>query len=376
MTRLFVIVLLAVMSSGIAQAEERVSTKELGMVSENTNRVFEILKARRARALAGAVKSIQPTQQPVMVAKTTQPENVVVSVEKSSQETFPTATAPVSQVVSNYTANPVKVEKKEHTFDEYTLYAGGWYAMNAHSKGLWTLGEWTHWWAGKEEPQNFGLGITAKADKGWGQNGSHWGYFAPGLNLDYYNAFTDEDDVLAKFRPMYRFGENKSGFMPGGYLQYSHTLGRKDKIIASADGQYFRNDSYLGLALMWEHRFNRNLKVRGGPFAGINFMQNETVVGIGPEIVFDLYDRFEIGLSANFAKRGPFLGAFVGYKVNTDLRMVDSNLRERSVKMEEKGSLPTAVAGEVTVTQTASGNYSTMPTADMVTVSEKTLDEQ
>lgn len=372
MTRLFVFILVVSMSfSGIAQANANDDAKK---IADSREYVEKIMRARFERAHANN-KKLAKAPSEVTVSKNVKSEVIVpVSPEKVVKRSVPTL--PLNQVISTYTANPVQVEKKLHTFEEYTLYAGGWYAMGAKTKGVWTMAEWTHWWAGKENPQNFGAGLTFKADKGWGQNGVHWGYLAPGLNLDYYNALTDADDILAKFRPMYRFGENKSGFMPGGYLQYSHTLGRSDKLVASADGQYFRNDSYLGLALMWEHRFNRDLKVRFGPFAGINFMQNETVIGLGPEIVFDLYDRFEIGLSASFVKGGPFVGAFAGYKVNTDLRMIDANLRERSVKIEEKGSAPAAVAGEVTITKTATGNYSTMPTSEQITVSEKTIDEQ
>ena len=278
-------------------------------------------------------------------------------------------------MISGQTANPVQ-PKKEHHFYEATAYAGGWYAFDARTKGIWGMGELTYWKAAEQSAQNFGLGLTVKADKGWGQNGSHWGYVAPGLNLDYYNAFTEADDFLLKFRPMYRIGEQKSGFMPGGYLQYSHILGRSDKLIASADGQYFKNDSYLGLALMWEHRFNRNFKVRFGPFAGINFMQNETIVGLGPEIVFDLYDRFELGLSANFAKGGPFVGAFIGYKINSDLRYVDANLRERSVKIQEKGTAPEVSADQVVVKKVSSGDYVMLPGMEKVSVSDKTIDQE
>jgi len=376
-----------------AWGQEMVYVEGIGMVSQSTAKVIEILNNRRAKALAANPKAVPmkvevvspPKSVPdAVVALMPKPEPVkeevkaVVVAKAAEEKPVPARTpavAEVSWIISPSTANPVVVEKKQHTFDEYTLYAGGWYAMGAKSKGIWSMGEWTHWWAGKEQPRNFGVGLTAKADKGWSDNGYHWGYFAPGLNLSYYQALGEEDDILAKFRPMYRFGEKSSGkgFMPGGYLQYAHTVGGRDKLIASADGQYFGGDSYLGLALMWEHRFNRDIKVRFGPFAGLNFMRSETVIGLGPEIVFDLYDRIEIGISANFAKGGPFLGAFAGYKVNTDLRAIDANLRERSVKLEQKG---VEMNQETTVTKVSTGDYVIMPGTNQVVVSEKTMDEE
>lgn len=373
------VALLMLMSlTGIASAEEKmVQVEKFGYVTQDTADVLEILKKRRAKAMETEVRK----ETPAMVKNMKAESAPAVQISKQGSED------PISKIISSYTsepAKPVKDEMKEekyfkHTFDEYTAYAGGWYAMDAKSKGIWALGEWVHWGTNMEDPQNFGAGITIKGDYGWAkQDGVHWGYIAPGINLDYYRGLTEQDDILIKLRPMYRFGEKISGtgFMPGAYLQYAHILGRNDKIIASADGTYFRNDSYLGIGLMWEHRFNRDFKMRFGPFAGFNFLKEETIFGLGPAVVFDFYNRFEIGLSANFAKGGPFLGAFAGYKINTDLRAIDASMREKSVKMEEKGSATKMVTDNVMVEKTATGDYSILPDADQIIISDKTLDEE
>ncbi len=368
MTRLVVVMLLVLMSfSGIAQAQEKkIVIEGVGEVNESTAYMLKIMRARQARA----------SQTLASVEKIASQEETKSSVNVESAAVASSQVANVASVVAPYTATPVSTDNQKffkHSFGEVSAYAGGWYAMGAKSKGVWTLLEWTHWMTKKEKPENFGIGATLKADYGENRAGYHWGYIAPGINLDYYRALTPKDDILVKARPLYRFGQRNSGsgFMPGGYLQYSHVLGSQDKIITSADGQYFRNDSYLGLSLMWEHRFNPDFKVRGGAVLGINFLKGETVVGIGPEIVFDLYDRFEIGLSANFAKNGPFLGAFAGYKLNTDLRAVDAAIRQRSVKLEQQG---TTIAPEgIRVEKSSDGSYTTLPGA--VSISTKTLDE-
>lgn len=327
-----------------------------------------VMNARINRAL----KKAQPTA-PVKTeaTKTVNDEKVMAATAIK--------VAPVSVVVP-YTAYPIKKEenKAKHSFEEFTLYAGGWYAMKAQSKGVWAQGEWTHWVSLLDRPENFGAGLIAKYDHGRSKDGYKWGYFAPGLNLDYYRTITEADDFLAKFRPMYRIGEgnSRSGFMPGVYLQEAHVLDRNNKLIFTVDGQYFPNDSYLGIGVMLEHRFNKDFKVRIGPVLGVNFLQDLTVIGIGPEIVFDAYNRFEIGLSANFAKGGPFLGAFVGYKFNSDLRLIDSALRERSVKIISGEETPIAKAEEVKVKITEDGNYTTLPMqASGISLSTKTLDE-
>ena len=390
---------------GIAQAERKVYVEGLGReVSESYAQVYNIQKARRERAfaktpetsLAAPPEVADSVPAPVSISTETVQVTKTVTVTKEAVETAPEVAAPIADqtakvvpapplpignVVSPNTAYPVRAEKSGHSFDELYGYLGGYYALGARTGGLWTIGEWTHWkdlQYNKVDLGNFGAGLTVKADKGWGQNGSHWGHVDPGFNLDFYRGVTEEDDILLRFRQTYRFGEKTSGsgFVPGGYFQVSHILGYDDKIIVSADGEYFRNDSYLGLALMEEHRFNRDLKVRFGLIAGFNFLQGETIFGLGPEIVFDLYDRLEFGLSMSFAKGGPFMGAFAGYKVNSDLRAADAALREGSVKIQQQGTAPEVKANEVKVSKTATGDYSTMPDANKVTESEKSLDEQ
>lgn len=223
-------------------------------------------------------------------------------------------------------------------FNELSVYAGGW--INPHgSSGVWGMGEFLRWQR-TDGPVNYGFGIVSQLDYGWGKNNSHWGYASVGPALSLYTEFGLNDSFQVKLRPQYRFNEHPKadGWMPGAYLEYDHVLGRNDKLFLTADGHYFKNDSWLGLNAYWEHRFNRAVKTKVGFGVNWNFFKDETPFGFGPSLSVKLYDRFIVGWSANFIDGGPLYGLYAGYELNTDLMELDAAIRERSVELKKPAS--------------------------------------
>jgi hypothetical protein len=187
-----------------------------------------------------------------------------------------------------------------------------------------------------EDPQNFGFGLTVKGDQGETGDGRYdWSSIAVGPNFDYWAELgMGEDYFLAKLRPLYRWKQDgSSGFMPGAYLEFDHTMGQNDTVIAVLDGQYFPGDSYASLSLLWDHRFNTKFKIKGGFSLTGNFGE-DSIFGIGPTVSVRLYDRWILGASLDFLENGgSVFGVYGGYEVNTDLRQWDAQSREDGVTL-------------------------------------------
>jgi len=274
-------------------------------------------------------------EQIVVVADAAPPANPVMQM--------PVVTSEAIREVAVAAKDSPASKSKWDSFHEVSAYAGAYKSLGADSKGLWIMGEWVSWHTDRMSSSNYGIGLTAKADRGWGENGSRWGSFAVGPNLDYWTELAPNQYFLAKARPLYRWNENggyksSNGFMPGAYLEYSNAFARNDTFIAALEGQYFRNDSFLGLNLMIEHRVNKDVKIKYGMSGSIQGGGlNENVLGFGPTLSVKLYNRFVFGTSLNFIKGGPTLGLFAGYEINTDLIALDAMIREKSVKQESQG---------------------------------------
>jgi hypothetical protein len=236
--------------------------------------------------------------------------------------------------------------KTKPGFNEVSAYAGGW--INPHGvKGVWAMGEFLRW-NRTDGPTNYGFGIVSQLDYGKGKNKSHWGYASVGPVLSLYTELGMADSFQVKLRPQYRFNEHPKadGWMPGAYLEYDHILGRNDKMFLTADGHYFKNDSFLGLNAYWEHRFNRTVKAKAGFGVNWNFSGGGTVFGFGPSLSVKLYDRFTIGWSANFFDGGPLYGLYVGYELNTDIMAMDASIRENSVNLKKPSVEPVTYIGD------------------------------
>ena len=244
------------------------------------------------------------------------------------------------QVIINRASDDQLRPDEKPGFNELSVYAGGW--INPHgSSGIWGMGEFLRWQR-TDGPVNYGLGIVSQADYGWGKNDTHWGYVSVGPVLSLYTELGLNDSFQVKLRPQYRFNEHPKadGWMPGAYLEYDHVLGRNDKLFLTADGHYFKNDSWLGLNAYWEHRFNRVVKTKVGFGVNWNFFQDTTPFGFGPSLSVKFYDRFVLGWSANFIDGGPLFGLYAGYELNTDLMEIDAAVRERSVELKKPASEP------------------------------------
>ena len=259
--------------------------------------------------------------------------------------------------------SPPSGTKWDH-FHELSAYAGYYHGFDSGTNGVWTMAEYIRWYTHRREIENFGFGVTAKTDYGWGKNeGVRWGSVSVGPNLDYYRELALDQYLLLKLRPLYRFGLNgsRSGFAPGGYLEYDIVLGKKDTFIATFDATYFKDDSYFGINLMFEHRLNKDIKLKAG--LGLT-LWDLSEVGFGPVAAIKLYDRFVLSASLNVLNGGTF-GCFVGYELNTDLRAIDAKIRERSVSMKDAGTGGSAPMPEEDNMQltAAGGEYINLPGA-------------
>jgi hypothetical protein len=308
---------------------------------------------------------------PVSETSTLAVEPEKVAAIKAAPPVPPVATSDSLRKIAKEATNAPASQTKWDSFHEVSAYGGGYKALDDGSKGFWGMAEWIRWQTKRTDSANYGLGVTMKGDYGWGKNDSHWGSLSVGPNLDYWTELTDNQYLLAKFRPLYRFNESSpgksNGFMPGGYLEYSNAFAGNDTFIAALDGQYFKNDSYLGLNLLIEHRFNRVVKMKAGMGLTLQSLSSETLLGIGPNLSFRFYDRFVIGASANFMKGGPILGLYAGYELNTDLRELDAVIREKSVQQKVSGVTAEMPTGDEEIMLTKSGeNFTTLHGANEI----------
>ncbi len=367
--------------------ENKATISGVGTVNSDTEYTYRILKARREAAFGKAEVPCATATVKVLPEKFRE-QNVQTTVaqpEAVKKLRVPTVEAELAHaIVSQHPAGIPPSERPDHSFkasfNEYSVYTGAWHAMGAGSSGFWTLSEMTHWLTRLEDAENLGYGPTVRTDYGGTKGGTwHWGYVAPGVNLDYYRAFTPSDDILVKMRMLYRFGitdNSRSGFMPGAYLQFTHSLNSRDVIIITADGQYFPKDSYLAFAAMGEHRFTPDFLGKGGGVLSFNISDGKPIIGVGPQIVLG-YRNFSLSASSIFAAGGPFIGICLGYNVSDNLRKFDADRREEAVKW--KGGITTASASEeLKVEKSSDGSYRTLPGAkeDVVTIAKMPLDQE
>jgi hypothetical protein len=348
-------------------------------------RIMEMRRARSMKSQPQQQAEVFQTNQSVEVSKASATEeSAITRVAKNAAPSQPPVSTSVGlREVAQQAIDPSAPESKSKwdSFHEVTAYAGAYYSLNAQSKGFWAMAEYTKWFTDRTNPHNYGLGVTAKGDYGWGKDsGVHWGSFSIGPNLDYWTELADNQYLLAKVRPLYRFNEGTkaNGFMPGGYLEYSNAFSRKNTFIASLDGQYFKNDSYLGLNLMVEHKLNKDIKIKAGLGLTLQALENETLLGLGPNLSVKFYDRFVLGASVNFIKGGPTFGLYAGYELNTDLILLDAKIREKSVKQKAVGTVKAETPTTDNIQVTKSGeNFMTLPgtTDSGIQFSNTTLEE-
>ena len=290
------------------------------MSAEEMMRIIEQRRLCQEQKIGTRCAALQPTQS-------------VQAVQLSPRETVKSSNA--GQIIIAHKSDDQLQVQARTDFNEFSVYAGGWINPQG-SSGIWSMGEFLHW-KRTDGSVNYGFGAVSQLDYGWGKNDSHWGYASVGPAFSLYTEMGLDDSFQIKLRPQYRFSEHPKadGWMPGAYVEYDHVLGRNDKLFLTADGHYFKNDSWLGLNAYWEHRFNRVVKTKLGFGVNWNFFKDVTPFGFGPSLSVKLYDRFVLGWSANFIEGGPLYGFYAGYELNTDLMELDASIREKSITLKK-----------------------------------------
>ncbi len=329
--------------------------------------------------------AIVPTQTQVDESKTqstVQQYEQVIAVTAPIQSAVVTGSPQQEVARMAMTAPPSGNEKKYNRFNEWAAVYGHTIGIDSGVNGDWLMAEYIRW--REQESGNAGLGVTFK---GWAGSGDNWhdARAEIGPNLDYYREIGVMGNyMLLKLRPLYRFGEHKSGFAPGAYLEFDHILGRNDVLIGAFDISYFPDDTYLGFSLMDEHRFNSDWKLQ----YGINFMEqigsDESVFGSGPGLTLKFRNQWKIGLSYMFLPASPVLGISVGWEFNSYLQQLDAESREKSVTQEISGEtvpMPTGEVEDVQLAKTTGGDaYVTLPAAQNtvggIKISDKTFEEE
>ncbi|KKR22091.1 MAG: hypothetical protein UT50_C0001G0003 [Candidatus Moranbacteria bacterium GW2011_GWA2_39_41] len=339
------------------------------VIKEDEAFVADIFRKRALRSAKVVTPASVPTAQTQVNESTRTTAMPVVNV-----------TASQSVAKSAMTAPPSGNEKKLGHFHEVSAVAGYTHGINSGVKGIWGMAEYIRWQ--ERESGNFGLGATAKT---WYGSGDTWhnGRVEIGPNIDWYQQVGLDNAVLLKLRPLYRFGQTENGFAPGAYLEFDHIIGRNDTLFGALDVSYFPGDTYLGLSLMNEHRFNRDWRLQ----YGVNFMEqigeSESVFGFGPAATLK-YQNWKLGLSYTFLPGSPVFGISLGYEYNSYLRQWDADKREKSMKQEVVGqtvSMP-APQAEVQLAKSTGGNaYVTLPATQntvgaTITFADNTFEEE
>jgi len=386
----------AALANGVSDTELRAAIMEKRRHRGETKQEKTVQVIESAVDGAQAEPAKPETGKSVVVAKETAPEGngcktgepVVVTAsaaDLSSAETYP-ATPSIGEsaagVAEESKTAPPSGTKWDH-FHEISAYAG-YYQSNVGTQGFWGMAEYIRWNTQRRKAENFGFGVTAKADYGWGENaGVHWGSASIGPNVDYWREVGLNNYFLLKLRPLWRFNESPKpdGFSPGGYLEFDHVLNGRNMLIGTFDATYFKDDSYFNLNFSLEHRFGRNVKVRAGLGLTWQGPLEDMAMGIGPTLSIKFYNRLTIGASLNFFQALTTWGVWAGYEINTDMIAVDASFREKSVSKKESGeTAPMPTGGEDPQLTKAGGNaYSTLPGATEgggMQISEKPLFEE
>ncbi len=352
---------------------------DLRLSPEEVAYIEHIFKERAGRQSTVATP---PTQtQATEVQKAVEPVGVAQVTTPISTVPITGERVPVQQTVAKR-AMEAPPSGNEKNFHEASAVAGYNRGLSSGVDGAWAMAEYIFW--RELEFANLGLGVTGKT---WYGSGDNWhnGRVEIGPNVDWYQEVGMGNAVLLKLRPLYRFGQTESGFAPGAYLEFDHIVGRNDTLFAALDVSYFPGDTYLGLSLMDEHRFNRDWKLQ----YGINLMEQigdgESVFGIGPGLTLKYHD-WKLGMSYTFLPGSPVFGVSLGWEYNSYLREWDADERGKSMKQEVSGqTVPMPTGGtqdEVILTKTESGDaYTTLPAiqnnvGDSITVADKTFDEK
>lgn len=127
--------------------------------------------------------------------------------------------------------------------------------------------------------------------------------------------------------------DSRTGYMFGGYISpKAKLLGFRSEIILSRQGYNYKSSTntgnvnldYLLLPQLITLNFGKKIQLHAG--GQLAFLLNATVdssgAGSGSGSLFNYFNRFDYGLVAG-AEIYPFLGFFIGGRINTGLNNVN-----------------------------------------------------
>ena len=127
--------------------------------------------------------------------------------------------------------------------------------------------------------------------------------------------------------------ESRTGYMIGGYIapKAKKLFGFRSEIILSRQGYDYKtsitgkvNLDYLLLPQLITLNFGKKIQMHAG--GQMAFLLNASVdsTGSGSGSLFDYFNRFDYGLVAG-AEIHPFLGFFIGGRINTSFNNVNKD---------------------------------------------------
>jgi hypothetical protein len=229
------------------------------------------------------------------------------------------------------------------SFPEISVWTGGWLNPEGDTGGLWASMKYLQWFTKYEKPENFGVGLSVKADYGKViKNGNaDWGYIAPGPSVGYYRGLGLKNSVETDAALLYRIDKNRTdGLMPTFHLELSHRIDPKNRISFQVDASYFPGDSWIGPGFFWEHKFGKDLKLIAGVGGSLGFLDGSYIPGFVPSIRLKYKNRLNIGFSATlFTGAGPFYGVILAYELTPDINTWYETKKVKSVRLIKNGEI-------------------------------------
>lgn len=292
----------------------------------------EIKTAPVVYAQTTIVPVLKPAAKVVEITPVTS-ENVmpeVAQVEKNiPQETVPVSVeTPAEENVFIAHEKQQQKEKKvgsRNKFVEASLSVGGWKSLDVNTSGIYGVGEVTGWVGNTDGDQNYGLGVVAEVDKGFGENHARWGSKILAAQPAFWKNFDDKNFLLLKPRIGYRWndtpliGKPEKGMTWGGYGEVSRIITPIDLGIIAADGWHFTDDSYAAARIWWERMVSDNWKVKIGVGPVGHWSRDDSSIGISPAVTVKYNDTVTVGVTGDTSKGGPFIGGFITVDYNSDI---------------------------------------------------------
>lgn len=313
------------------QVQQSVITQEVRVQTLTSTATLQATSASSENYTLQPVKKVAVREQSSTEQET---QALLKKLADQSQETTANLEKAREQKLTASTEEPYNVpfmgttrtdkEAGLHKFFEFDATIGGW-ASDKSTRGVYGFLEGLQWFGNESGDANYGVGATLALDKGWGENGAKWGFFAPGLELGYWKNIDDNIFFLIKPRVGYRINEDnpwndkpKSGLTAGVYTDLSKVFTPRDLGIIAFDATYYENDSHGALRAYWEHMLNNDWKVKVGAGPSGHFQKDEKFYGVSPVLSVKYKDTISVGVVGDFNRVANTVGLNIMYEFNSD----------------------------------------------------------